>query len=328
MGIIVLNWNGASDTLECLASIEGMGFSDYRVYVVENGSTDDSPSRLRTHFEEHHPECSRIQTVKGQKNKTTLEWSSGHSTWNLLLSPENKGFSGGCNLGIHAALTDGASWVFLLNNDASIGQGVIPLLLNVAIRGNAPAVCARMKHPADGRTLFQGQTWPGLLFGSGAIPQTCLSMEAWESGYLEGSALLLSRRVLDLRQKLEGYYLDPGYFLYCEDTDLCRWIISHGDRCLVVRDAWVDHRKTNSSGGEGSALSYYYITRNRVRLACRWLPMPHRIMFLGYYFPTRLIRIALHLMHRDWHVAQAVLEGTLDGLLGRPGIWRRQKAKC
>ena len=327
VGIIVLNWNGVADTLECLKSVEGMGFKDCRVYTVDNGSTDDSILELKDYFETCHTGDCRVQILDIKDSFEPQSWRPSPFAWNLLLSLENRGFSGGCNLGIKAAIADGASWVFLLNNDATIGEGVVSLLLNLARREGAPAVCARMRHPDDGRTLFQGLSWPGLLFGFGEIPEALTIQEVWESGYLEGSALLLSARMLAWRKELDGYYLDPDYFLYCEDTDLCRWIASRGDRCLVVRDAWVDHRKTNSSGGEGSPLSYYYITRNRIRLARKWLPLPARMLFLGYYYPSRLIRIGFHLMQRQWRVAQAILEGTWDGMLGHVGIWHRQKSK-
>ena len=50
--IIILNWNGADDTLACLDSLlkaEG----DFRVYVVDNGSTDDSLQRIRAWLDAH-----------------------------------------------------------------------------------------------------------------------------------------------------------------------------------------------------------------------------------------------------------------------------------
>ena len=45
--IIVLNWNGYMDTVECLRSIEKCSYPAYEVVVVDNGSTDGSVERLK-----------------------------------------------------------------------------------------------------------------------------------------------------------------------------------------------------------------------------------------------------------------------------------------
>src|SRR5438552_1228619 len=45
--IIVLNWNGWQDTLECLESLRRLDYPNFRVLVVDNGSTDDSVERFK-----------------------------------------------------------------------------------------------------------------------------------------------------------------------------------------------------------------------------------------------------------------------------------------
>ena len=50
--IIILNWNGADDTLACLQSL-AKAEGDFRVYVVDNGSSDDSLARIETWVKAH-----------------------------------------------------------------------------------------------------------------------------------------------------------------------------------------------------------------------------------------------------------------------------------
>src|SRR5690606_7368865 len=73
---VILNWNQCDDTLACLESLDRIDYSRLGVVVVENGSTDDSESRLR----ETRPDLSIIRTEV------------------------NLGFAGGCNLGIEHAI--------------------------------------------------------------------------------------------------------------------------------------------------------------------------------------------------------------------------------
>src|ERR1700733_1333304 len=94
VSVIVLNWNGWKDTLECLHSLQNLEYPSYQVIVVDNCSTDDSVFRIRQHF----PDIQIIETGK------------------------NLGFAAGCNAGIARALAQRAEYVWLLNNDTTVDQ--------------------------------------------------------------------------------------------------------------------------------------------------------------------------------------------------------------
>jgi GT2 family glycosyltransferase len=51
--IIIVNWNGKNDTLECLDSINKMGYKNYEIVIVDNGSKDDSVEAIKN----KHPEA-------------------------------------------------------------------------------------------------------------------------------------------------------------------------------------------------------------------------------------------------------------------------------
>jgi GT2 family glycosyltransferase len=48
VAIIILNWNGWKDTIECLESVFRNTYSNYQVIVVDNGSTDGSIEKIKT----------------------------------------------------------------------------------------------------------------------------------------------------------------------------------------------------------------------------------------------------------------------------------------
>ena len=48
--IIILNWNGFADTEACLESLMKQTFQDFKVYLVDNGSKDESPEKLKANY--------------------------------------------------------------------------------------------------------------------------------------------------------------------------------------------------------------------------------------------------------------------------------------
>ena len=81
VGIILVNYNGAKDTVECLNSLYTVNYKNKKIYVVDNNSSEDDLEYLESFID-----CSYVKLIK-------LE--------------ENLGFSGGNNIGIKEALADG-----------------------------------------------------------------------------------------------------------------------------------------------------------------------------------------------------------------------------
>lgn len=67
--IIIVNWNGWRDTIECLESLYQLNFPNYRVIVIDNSSQDESVERNRSHI--------LRKSVKG-RNWAKKEDTKGH----------------------------------------------------------------------------------------------------------------------------------------------------------------------------------------------------------------------------------------------------------
>jgi len=92
---VVVHWRDLEETLGCVRSLAAEPGVD--VIVVDNGSGDDT---------------ARCLAAEGPDVR-------------CVSSPENRGYAGGGNLGMRAALEMGASVVLLVNNDARIVPGAM-----------------------------------------------------------------------------------------------------------------------------------------------------------------------------------------------------------
>ena len=105
---VVLSWNGKEETLECLRSLGEATYPALSVVVVDNDSSDDVGDAV----------------------------AEGFPQARVIRLPENRGFAGGVNAGLDAALETGADHVLLLNNDATVEPGFLePLVAAVAAAG-------------------------------------------------------------------------------------------------------------------------------------------------------------------------------------------------
>lgn len=192
--VVILNWNGWKDTVTCIDSVLRLNYPNFRVLVIDNGSSDGSAEHLRTIRDD------RVE---------------------LLELPENKGCAGGRNEGFRRALVLGVDYVWLLDNDAMVeDKGTLGSL--VALAESDPKiglVSPRIAEPGEeGRLTYSGGIWSMDPF---IIDKTNDPVEArrWarqypNAGLVMGTALLVKSSVI----RAIGM-LDDRFFAYSEDCD-------------------------------------------------------------------------------------------------------------
>lgn len=232
LSIIVLSWNVARLLEACLRTLPaaaGEWWSRAEVIVVDNASTDDSVEMVRRDF-------------PGVR---------------LICLPENLGFSGGNNAGIAASM---GKFVFLLNPDTLPDPISIGLLASyLEAHPDVGIVGPRLLNP-DGTLQPSRRRFPTL--ATAFIESTPLQRlmpdvpllrrfymldrpddEVHEVGWLSGAALMCRRDALD-----QVGVLDPGYFMFSEEVDLCRRINNAGWRVVYLPTSAITHY-----GGQSTA---------------------------------------------------------------------------
>ena len=335
--VIVLNWNNWRDTEVCLQSIRESNYPNSSIIVLDNGSRDDSWRDLQEWIlkEKLDHECQDLPLSGGssEKSNTPSETSVQFDTstkslcgrWLILRSAENLGFAGGVNACIVKAFDLAAIYVMLLNNDARLPPNAISRLVEIEESTGAGAVGATILNGLGSEVLFGGAQWPATMFwgGKSLLSSRPNLPDVLPSDDVNGAACMFRASLLERRVKEEGFALDPDFFMYCEETDLCRYVIESGHQCFLACNVRVPHGLARSSGGVGNPRSYYYLSRNKVRLAKRWLSGLWRVAFTVYYIPSRIVLVLIKLFSGRFAVAAAINEGVIDGYLRRTGKWRK-----
>ncbi len=329
VAIVILNWNGWQDTLECLESIEKITYPNYEVILVDNGSVDDSVTRITEWLAERSAQWGAAVEVPepvaaGLPSGARVVLQTARLT--LIRSEENLGFAGGCNLAVDYALARDPSleFVFFLNNDARVDPACLGTCVATA-RATGAAIAGAVIKSECGEVVFTGSRFPLELFKAAETRSYPGSAEWWHVDCVLGAGMLVRRDVVERRRREAGYFFDPGLFCYCEELDLCIWAKRVGYPVIMVRDAVVYHQGAASTGGRYNPVAYYYLTRNRVHVATVSLRAGLKVLFLALYPVARLVRAAQLALQGRTDSAGAIVSGLVDGYGGVKGRWTRHQ---
>lgn len=269
VSIIILNWNGIKDTLECLKSVYGLRTTDYRLetIMVDNGSTD----------------VDKLKTTAQKLSKAWLQLK-------LIENNKNLGYAEGNNVGIRRALKDGADFVFILNNDTILDKNTIVDLLRVANKYKNAGILSpkiyfakgyeyhkdRYKKDDLGRVIWAAGgdiDWSNVYGSNRGVDEVDRGQHdgVCETDFATGAAMFIRREVLE---KLGGF--DSDYFMYIEDADLCVRAKKLGWKVFYAPPAHLSHKVSRSSKIGGN-LQDYFITRNRLVFGMRYAPIRAKV---------------------------------------------------
>ena len=270
VSIIILNWNGLEDTIECLESLKKITYPNYDVIVVDNGSEGNDAQVLQEKFSDYI---------------------------HLIQNDRNYGFAGGSNIAMRYALNNCApDYILLLNNDTVVDPKFLSEMVMVAEGDPAVGIVGAKVYWYDRPDRLQF-VWGKIDLWRARTIQTpkmvaerIRSIEVDKGQYdqirkadwVTGCCFVIKRSVLE-RIGL----LDASYFSYWEDTDYCTRAKKGGYKIVYAPTAKVWH-KGHQSAKKVSGLDRYYMVRNRFRFmkkhATSWQYRSFLIYFFGFYF--------------------------------------------
>ncbi|NJE06963.1 glycosyltransferase family 2 protein [Thermococcus sp. M39] len=341
VSIIILNWNGWKDTIECLESIYKITYPNYDIIVVDNGSRDDSVRRIKEYAEgkvevnskffKYNPvnkpikvfEISEDEARQGQFNRPFYEKYDVNRRMILIKNKDNYGFAGGNNIGMRFALSVlNPDYILLLNNDTVVDPNFLTELVKVAESDDKIGIVGPKIYYYDynGRSdviSFTGADiilWKGIekRYGYGEIDNG-----QWDKHMsvdkVEGSCMVIKRTVF---QKVG--FLDENFFAYWEETDLCFRAKKREFETIYIPKARIWHKESASFKKYViSSLRVYLMTRNMIWFIMKNATKSEKIAFLLYFVIIGFWRNLGNLLvvNRSIDASLAFIKGTYHGIV-------------
>lgn len=268
IGIIVLNWQTPQlsiDTVNSLLRLKNSSHYRHHIYLVDNGSQDNSLSLFHQAFD-------------------------GHSYVTIVATHSNLGFVEGNNFGIKKAQKDGCNYFLVINSDVFVAPDFLLHLYRFLKTHPQYGIVGPKIYFAPGHEFYQDRYRPiekgkviwsvggdidwkniyGTNRGIDEVDRGQYNHNTSTIDYLSGCCLLFKKSLI----KRIGLF-DKTYFMYLEDADFCRRAIRSGYKIGYVWRSKIWHINSGSSG-RGS-LHDYFLTRNRLVFGFRYATLRTKI---------------------------------------------------
>ena len=290
--IVVLNWNDPDETISAVESIFQMDYANFRVLVIDNGSTDDSVERLRGLVGE------RVELVE---------------------VAVNTGYTGGCNLGFKRALEMGADYAWLLNNDTTADTHTLSSVVALAESDERIGLVSPLIARLGSREVVMAGAWWDKDARTYNDTHDIDLAKRWavehpDAGILFGTAMLVPARVI---RKIG--MMDDRFFAYYEDFDYSIRSLDAGFRNVVDWSSSIYHvdKSMTKRPHEIKPHYWYYIARNDRRLWRKHLG-PIRSLRISWWGTNRFIRY-MNRCKGDPVAREAIIAGIWHGWLNKTG---------
>jgi GT2 family glycosyltransferase len=289
VSVIIVNRNGRAHLEDCLKSLAGQTYEPLEIVVVDNGSTDDSVSFIKTRY----PQAQ------------------------VLELGENRGFSVPNNIGIEAS---GGDWLLLLNNDTALAPSCVTELMRAQVgQSRVAAVAPKMMFWAlpsfingMGNTVGIRSWGSDNFIGYLDLGQFDETREVASACF---GAVLISRDALE-----HVGLLDPDYFFYYEDADWSYRARAQGYRILAAPQAVLYHKFGASARTLESDFKLALVVQNRLRYAVKNLGWKRASRSVLNYAIEDLAGLAGALFRRQWRSGRAYIRAWARLLVSVPGL--------
>lgn len=224
VNLFVLNWNGRDLTLDCLSSLEKITYPNVKVYVIDNGSSDNSVTAIRNQFPDYE----------------------------IIGLPENYGFARGNNAGFEL-VKQKADYTIFLNNDTIVDPNFVEPLIN-AMESNSTVKQSTPK-------IFYADNLDSIWFGGGkvnlwagwirhlGIRQKDSMQFSFNRNVDYATGCCVCMRTVDFESI--GMF-DESFLMYGEDVDLSLRFRKQGGQILFVPESKIWHKVSSSIGTQFS----------------------------------------------------------------------------
>ncbi len=288
VAIILVNWNGYKDTIECLDSLQQCIQKDFFVVVCDNGSTNDSISRISQYCADKWP----FDSIDFTDKKPDISINRGHVI--LYKLGQNNGFSRGNNLGIKFASMFNPDYYLLLNNDTIVEPDFLSLLVDFQKKNSQYKVLTPLIHYYyDKHLIWNGGGniyWGFRIYhfadkNESVIPHK----ESLPCTYITGCALFFAPEVLDEENRL----LTEKFFFGEEDFEFGLRMMRAKVKMACVLNSIIYHKVGGSRNNDKAKIGHTFIHYlNRLIDVKSYLPSWQYVLY-RFVFSLNVVRILI-----------------------------------
>jgi GT2 family glycosyltransferase len=286
--IIILNYNGWKDTIECLESLKCIQ-EDYKIVLIDNKSTDDSIDKLE-------------KWIQNQKELS--------SNLIFITSSENNGYAAGNNIGIkYVESQEDAEFIWILNNDTLIKADILENLLNCYKNLEKENIALLGSKILNEDFSIQSIGYLNSKYTEDEIK----SKSSIEVEHISGCSIFFrADRIKEIG------YIPEEYFLYYEETDWMKHIKQKGFKIFTCLSSQLIHKHAKSTGGIYSPFVIYYMTRNQILFNRKYLNSIEYYLFILKIINRNLLKIVFY-SFKNLELSKSIFTGTIDGILNKKG---------
>lgn len=293
VSIVLINYNTARDTIECIESLDKVTYDKFDLIIVDNKSKEDDLKKLEIY-------------TKNKKNCT------------LVKAEKNGGFAYGNNIGIDIAMKRKSDYILLLNSDTEVEEDFLEYLVKTLeedIERNAIAI-GKINYYSNKKKIWYGggeidwNKYIGIHYGENQDDFGQFDKKK-EITFATGCAMLINAN-LPINIKLP-----EEYFMYFEDVDFCASILEKGYKIIYEPKAVIYHKVGASGGGESSPFTLRWSNRGRFIFMNKYKYKSSKLKFFltkNYFYATRIIKSIYLSIKGNFISAKAIISGTLDGM--------------
>lgn len=276
VSIIILNWNGLSDTRRCLDSVLRNDYPNQEIIVVDNGSKVNEAEVLVKEY------GSKIKAIRSEKNL---------------------GYCGGNNLGFSHVEDKKDGYTVILNNDTQAAPDLIEKLTSSLEESAKLGAVGALVMDYANREKVQTS---GLFFNSWL---GTASLTPSRPNSVSGACFIIRNSLIKNNQ-----IFDERFFCYWEEVDLCLSLKQRGYKIAISKQALVYHKDHASSSKKSGFFEYqttrnkFYVIQKHITGFQKWFIISVTVIL---YNP---LKVLLDFLRFNWVGAKARCLGLWDGL--------------
>ncbi|MAQ43191.1 MAG: hypothetical protein CMG25_01715 [Candidatus Marinimicrobia bacterium] len=259
--VYILNWNGGEDLKNCIASLKSNKYKKLSITVIDNCSSDNSPSNLPDDI-------------------------------SVIPLGENYGFSNGYNIGIKKSIKNEDEYIILLNYDTIVNSDFIDSIIENIKKQNSQKYIYGVKilyHSNQNIIWYAGgevKLNKGIIRHVGIRAKKEKYINNYDTDYITGCCMIMHK---DIFLKLNGF--DDRFFMYNEDVDFCLRANSLGIKSKFLSKPEILHKVSASLGGNYSLKKIFMKIKSAFQLYNKYYSFHIAIIFMIMYFIKTILMI-------------------------------------